>query len=1058
MKAIIDYLVHRGLVVNLISISVLLMGVVAVLSINREAFPNVNLDKILVDVAYPGATPVEVERLVITPIEKELKSLAGIDKMISVAFPGSGRITLELDPYATNRKRLVSDVQLAVDHAELPADLPTDPITTEVDGAVFPVIRLAISAPLSKLEMKRLGDRIEDDLLSQDGIAKVIVQGDRKAEIRIVVDPEKMQQQRISVGELASLLRKWNINASGGEIDTDEGQKSIRIVGEFQTPKDVSSLVIRANEKGKGVTIGDIASVTENLAQASTYYDVEGKSALSMMVLKKSDADIITTVDNLKQYLDEIPRRYGNNVEVSTFQDFSQFARLRLSVLTNNGMVGLVFVFISLVLFLRPSVAFTTTIGLPIVFLGGLYFLYASGMTLNLISMMAFIIVLGMIVDDAIIIGENITYHMEQGEPPLKAATIGALELLGPVTTTVMTTMVAFLPMLFMTGIIGKFIISIPIVVMLLLFISWLESFLILPSHVVSFANPKKKPKERAWLIKLEDGYANLLEKVINHHWATVGIGAAIIILTAFLLMSGRMTFQLFPAAGVNEYLVRVTAPAGTSLEKMQKHLISIDSNLRKNIKPAYLETTLLGSGQIAVDEGDPLTQRGGRFGQIRVIYILAVSRPDHDALDDMRKLSKIIPDLYPGLEIAFTELKSGPPTGRPLQVELSSYDDQVTNATAKRLINFLGTVEGVTAVDSGLKPGDQEIHIVFDKGLAAYAGVDLATAASHVRAAVDGLRVTTTRQGTEEIDITIRYPKNKKDELTSLKELHIPNERGGLVPLHRIARFDQHTGYTTVRHKAGIKIQSVVADIDTSIITSRAINKLVADKQSEWTGDAAKKVKIHYGGEEEKNLESIIGLAKSFGFALIGIFFILAIQFNNLKYPILVMMAIPFGAIGIIVSFFLHDIFWRPMPLSFFSMLGMVAMSGVVVNSSLILLVFVQRAIKEGHELKEAILLAGRRRLRAVLLTAVTTVVGLLPTAYGWGGMDLFVSPMALALSSGLIFATVITLLALPSMFLAAHDIRQWACQYVVIPVANKFKQSTSKAKASKIVQRFSD
>jgi len=1058
MRAIIAFLVNRGLVVNLISVSILLLGIVAIFSVNREAFPNVNLDIVQVDVLYPGATPVEIERLVITPIERELKSLTGIDKMYSVAFPGSGRIKLELDPYATNRKQMASDVQLAVDHADLPADLPYDPVVTEIDGAVFPIIRLAISAPLTNLEMKHLGDKIEDDLLSQDGIAKVIMQGNRKAEIRIVVNPEKIQQQRISIGEIADLLKNWNVNVSGGEIDTETGQQSIRIVGEFQTPEDVSSLVIRANERGKGVTIGDVATVTEDLEQPTVYYDVAGKAALSILVLKKADADIISTVDNLKKYLAKIPERYGENITVNTFQDFSSFARLRLKVLTNNGLVGLVFVFISLVLFLRPSVAFTTTMGLPIVFLSGLYILYVSGITLNLISMMAFIIVLGMIVDDAIIIGENITYHMEQGDPPLTAAINGALELMGPVTATVMTTMVAFLPMLYMTGIIGKFIIAIPIVVMSLLFLSWLESFLILPSHVAHFANAEKKPKERQWLINLENGYANLLERVINHHWATVGIGAAIVLLTVLLLLSGKMSFQLFPAAGVNEYLVRVTAPAGTSIEKMQEYLISIDSKMRKDINPKYLETTLLTSGQIAVDEGDPLTQRGGRFGQIRVIYVPAVTRPDHDALDDMRKFQAIIPKQYPNLEIALNELKPGPPTGRPLQVEISSYDDKLTEKAAQRLINFLGTVKGVTAIDSGLKPGDPEIHIVFNKGVATYTGVDLAVASSHVRAAVDGLRVTTTRHGTKEVDVTIRYPKNKKPELEYLKELQIPNKKGGLVPLQKIAKFELHNGYTTIRHNAGIKIQSIVADIDSSIITSNQINKLVRTKQKEWIGEDSKNIKVHYGGEEEKNVESIIQLAISFLLALIGIFFILAIQFNNLKYPILVMVAIPFGAIGIIISFFLHDMFWRPMPLSFFSMLGMVAMSGVVVNSSLILLVFVQRAVKEGHDLRTAILLAGRRRLRAVLLTAVTTVVGLLPTAYGWGGMDLFVSPMALSLSSGLIFATVITLLALPSMYLAAHDVRDWTSEHIATPVSRYISRTIDRTRKRKIFQRFSD
>jgi multidrug efflux pump subunit AcrB len=307
---------------------------------------------------------------------------------------------------------------------------------------------------------------------------------------------------------------------------------------------------------------------------------------------------------------------------------------------------------------------------------------------------------------------------------------------------------------------------------------------------------------------------------------------------------------------------------------------------------------------------------------------------------------------------------------------------------------------------------------------------VDLATAARHVRAAVGGLVVSTTRRGTEEIDITIRYPENNVDQIKQLHELLIPNQREGLIPLSRIARFVEHPGFTTIRHKSGIRVVNVVADINTEVITSSGINKLVAEKEPEWIGDAVNKVQVKYGGEEEKNQESFEGLKYSFAFALVGIFFILAIQFNNLSYPVVVMFSIPFGAVGIILSFFLHDIFWKPMPLSFFSTMGMVALSGVVVNSALVMLVFIQRKLKEGMAFHEAIIHAGRRRLRAVLLTATTTVVGLLPTAYGWGGMDPFVSPMALALSWGLAFATLITLFVIPAFLAVREDINVKVCE----------------------------
>ena len=1025
MNAILRFLVERGLVVNLVSIFLMVMGTFAMLNINREAFPNVNLDKVQVDTVYPGSTPSEVERLVITPIEQELKSLDGIDKMTSIAFPGSGRIILELEQDAPNRDRIVSDVQLAVDRADLPTDLPEEPVVLEIDGQMIPILNIAISSPRSEVELKRLGDRIEDDLLAIDGVGRIQVQGDRRAEIRVVVDPAKLRQQRIPVGELANLLASWNVNAPGGELDTAEGQKGVRVVGQYQTPEDVKSLVIRANERGEGITVAEVATVTESLEEAQVYYDVSGIPALNIIVMKKASADIIDLVDRIKAYLKDVPKRYGDDIKIATHQDFSQVTRLRLGVLSNNGLVGLVLVFVSLLMFLRPSVALTTTWGLPIVFFTGLYVLYISGITLNLVSMMGFIMVLGMLVDDAIIIGENITYHMEQGMQPNEAAVVGARELMGPVTTTVMTTVAAFMPLMFMSGIIGKFIIAIPIVVISLLLFSWLESFLVLPSHVAHVTNPHKHPGERAWLVWLENVYGKFLVLALKLRWLTLLV-AFLTLIGSFYLAINKMSFQLFPAVGIDQFIVRITAQPGITLEEMRDHLRELDESIRERIDPQYLEATLISAGQIAQDGGDPLTQRGSRFGQIRVIYYPSVTRPGHDVMQDMRRIAKEIIPLYPQFKLAFDEQKHGPPTGRAFQVEISSNDNEANEQAADQLIRFLMNIKGVTTIESGLEAGDPELRVVMDRALAAYAGVDLETAAAHIRAAVGGWRISTTRIGTEEVDITIRYPEDGKDQVKQLLKLRLPNKVGGMVPLERIARLEEKPGYTTVRHKAGIRVVNVTANIDTDVITSLELNRTVMTKEVDWIGDMVGRVSVHYGGEEEKNQESFEDLGKSFVFALVAIFFILAIQFNNLTYPFIVMLAIPFGAIGIIISFYLHDLLWKPMPLSFFSALGMVALTGVVVNSALVLLVFIQRSIKQGMNCRDAILLAGRRRLRAVILTATTTVLGLLPTAYGWGGSDFFVAPMALALSWGLFFATVITLLVIPAALAVTLDMQE--------------------------------
>lgn len=1029
MKSVFRYFVERPLMVNLISIFLMAVGIYAIFDINREAFPNVNLDKIRIDIPYPGASPSEIERLVITPIEQEIKALDGIDTMNSIAFSGSGIINLDLDPDSSNRTQISNDVQMAVDQAVLPDDLPTKPHVLEIDGAVFPVIQIAVSAQLSELELKRLGDKIQDDLLTIKGIARVQIQGDRKAEIRITVDPDKLSLHRISIGEIATLLRSWNINSPGGQVDTDDGQKMVRIVGQFQDVSDVEELVLRSNDRGDNIKLADVATIKESLVIPTIYLDSGGKPALNMIVLKKTDADIITVVDNVKEYLATIPALYGPKISVTTSQDFSSFARVRLGVLTNNGIVGLILVFISLIVFLRFSVAMTTTWSLPIVFLTGLFLLHLSGITLNLISMLGFIMVLGMLVDDAIIIGENIAYHMEQGETPNDAAVKGAAELFGPVTTTILTTIAAFLPLMFMSGMIGKFIVAIPVVVISLLFFSWLEAFLILPSHVSHITNPKVKAKEKQWLINFEHAYAKFLSWVLHHRW-TVVLLSALVLVGSIVLAKQVMQFQLFPAVAVDQYLVRVTAKKGTNLNDLRQHLKNVDQDIREYINPKYLESTILSSGQTQRDAGDPLTQRGSRFGQIRVLYIQAVLRTEHDAVKELRHFEKTLPLKYPNLEIAFELVKPGPPTGRALELEISSNDSVSNQKVAQNLISYLKDIKGVTTIESGLQPGDKEIHVVLDKNLAAYSGVTLATAASHIRASVDGLRVTTTRYGTEEVDVTIRYPDDVED-IAALQNLKVPNQRGGLIPLRSIAHFEERTGFTTVRHKDGLRVIRVFANIDETQTSSFKLNKQVAANKDTWLAEFKGKVKINFGGEAEKNDESFQDLAFSFLFALIAIFFLLAIQFNSLGYPLIVMLAIPFGVVGVILSFYLHDLLWKPTPLSFFSSMGMVALTGVVVNSSMILLVFIQRAREEGMDAMEAILLAGRRRLRAVVLTAATTVVGLLPTAYGWGGTDPFVAPMALALSWGLAFATLITLIVIPAAFAASIDtadhFRKW-------------------------------
>jgi multidrug efflux pump subunit AcrB len=1018
MKQIIAFFVRRGVIVNLLSLMLLAGGLYAGYSIQREAFPSVNFDVVVVGAAYPGAAPREVEQLLLTPIERELKSVDGINVIRSTAYPGTMQINIEVDPNNDDRSRLVSDIQQAINRADLPADLPDDPVITEVKSEQAPVLTFSIFGDFDDLELKHIGDDIEDDVLNIRGVSKVLMQGNRKEEIRIVPDPVKMQAQRVSINDIAKLIRGWNVNSPGGTLKEPDGQRIIRITGEFKSAEDAANLVIRSNERGQALRLGDVAEVTQTLERPSRLVGAMGDPAINMIVLKKGDADIIDLVDRVRAYLDTVPAKYGEGVNVRTYTDFSLITRLRLGVLTSNGSIGLILVLITLMLFLRPAVAVTTAWGLPIIFFSGLLLLYMSGVTLNLLTMFGFIMVLGLMVDDAIIIGENATYHMERGMSPERAAIVGTHELLGPVTATVLTTVVAFLPLMNMDGIIGKFIFSIPVVVVTLLLFSWVEAIFILPNHIRDVANPNKHPKERWFFVWLTRIYTWLLERAVKLRYLTVLL--TLLALGASFLLTTQMRFQLFPPGAESQFYLRVTMPTGTTLEEMNAKLKAMDKEVRKLVDPKILETTTLVAGENSADQREALKQIGDRFGYLRVILIPFTQRTT-SAYTVMDKIEKQIPQRFPDIDISFAMEKSGPPVGRSLQVELSGGGEAAMTRVAERLIGLLDKQKGVYAIESDLEPGDPEMHIVLDRKLAAFAGIDLATVATHIRAAFDGLRVSTLKREQEEVDVTIRYPEAAQHDLNTLMQLQIPNQVGGLVPLERIARIEEKPGTTSIRHKDGNRVINVSAEVDNTNITSKELNTLVAKASDEWLGKDAGSVNFHLGGEEERSEESVRGLIFSFLFALVGIFVILAIQFNRISYPFLVMLAIPFGAIGIIVGFFLHGV-----PLSFMAMMGFVALTGVVVNSSLVMAVFIQRQIEEGVPWREAIIESGRRRLRAVLLTAITTVVGLLPTAYGWGGFDPFVAPMALALSWGLMFSTLITLFSVPAALGVALDCKQ--------------------------------
>jgi len=717
MKSLLAFFVRRGLLVNLLSIMLLLGGIYAATSIQREAFPSVNFDVAVITAVYPGTSPHEIESLLVIPIERELKGLDGIKDFRSTAYPGSMQIAIEIDPNYKDRSRFFSDVQQAIDRADLPDDLRDDPVITEVKSEQTPILSFTVFGDFTPLQLKRLSDDIEDDILNIPGVAKVVVQGDRKEEIRIVLDPERLRRHRVAVDDVVRLVRGWNINAPGGRLKAPDGQRIIRITGEFSSAEDAARLVVRANERGDALRLGDVADVIETLERPTRYVGAQGDPAINMIVLKIGDADLINLVDAIRAYLKTVPGKYGSGINIRVYNDFSTITRLRLGVLTGNGGLGLILVLATLLLFLRPAVAMTTAWGLPIIFFSGVLLLYLSGVTLNLLTMFGFIMVLGLMVDDAIIIGENTTYHMEQGLDPEQAAITGTYELLGPVSATVLTTVVAFLPLMFMQGIIGKFVFSIPVVVVTLLMFSWLEAILILPNHIRDFANPNKHPRERWLFILLTNIYEWMLRRAVRWRYATILLTVAALVATVGL--AGKMRFQLFPPGAEQQFYLRVNLPLGSTLEQTRDALMKLDRAVRDRIDPAILETTTMVAGENSADQRETLKQIGDRFGFLSVILIPFTER-DISAYTVMNRIEKEVTPLFPNLDISFAMVTPGPPVGRALQVEITGRDGDSRTRVAQRLVALLKKIDGVYAVESDLEPGDPELHIEVDRKLAA--------------------------------------------------------------------------------------------------------------------------------------------------------------------------------------------------------------------------------------------------------------------------------------------------------------------------------------------------
>lgn len=1033
MRRLIEFFTHNRLFSDLLSIFIVLGGIISILLIRREVFPNVNFDIITVSTIYPGAAPQEIEKLITNPIEQDLKEVDGIKRLISSSTDNRSHIVVFLDPDQTTEDKAKSDIQDVVDLYTAP-DGAEETKVTALQSKQQPIIEVALSSDIPEFELRKIIKDLERELESVKGVAKTVPKGVRDVEIKVLAKPEQLQQLSVSLDEVITALKLQNKSIPAGLLEPTTPSKEdkeilVRTIGDFTSLQDIENTVVRSNELGNPIRVKDIAEVSYDLEKASIINRTNAKQSLTLTVLKKETADAIKMVDEVREKALSFQKKYGEKFSTSFINDFSEYIRRRVSILASNMIFGVILVLIVLTLFLPFRIALITSLGIIISFLGTIFIFYLNDYTINLISLLGLIIVSGMLVDDAIVVSDNIIRHMNKGGDRIKNAIAGAVEIWPAVTASVLTTVLAFLPMLFMSGIFGKFVKQIPLGVIIALLLSLAEALFILPQHLVYFsrankdANPNKFTRftlrfQNYWDTKIVPSYSQIVSKIISRRYIAASLVIAFFILTLFVAKTS-LKLVLFPPEGIEIFYVRAKTPTGFSLKQTTEAIKPIE-NLISSLPKEELLDFVTTIGLIQQDVNDPNSKRGNEYAQI-AIYLTPEPDRNRVAIDIIEGLRTQIgkPEILE--EITFERMQSGPPMGKPvsLGVRGKSYDT-ILKAVAE-LKTAIQNLPGLIDLSDSYVKGKSELHINVNRAEAAAAGLSVAQIGSTVRAALDGIVATTIQELDEEIDVRVSFPPESKTSAQTLDLIKIPNQAGSLVPLNRIAKIEKAEGIAVYQHEGNEREVKVTASLNTDITSSTETN----DKIRAILPEIMKNnpgVSVNFGGEDEDTQESLASLVRAFGIAFAGIFLVLILTFKNLFQPFLVVLTIPLGIMAVIWTLLIAGL-----PISFMALLGIIALAGVIVNNAIVLIDFVNSARATGIDKTKSIIEAAELRLKPIFLTSVTTVVGLLPTAHGIGGLDKFVVPIAMSLGYGILFGSILTCLFFPAAIAIMDDFQNF-------------------------------
>ncbi|MGI1669301.1 MAG: efflux RND transporter permease subunit [Neptuniibacter sp.] len=1016
---------HR-VAANLFMVLMILAGVWGLKKLNTQFFPSFELDVVTVQVIWSGAAAEDVEQSIILPIEETLKSLTGIDTLYSTATQGSAAIRLELDE-DTDVDYMLDEVKQKIDsvRSELPSDIE-EPLVQRIIR-YEQIASLIISSEQGSLEeLRPLADRFEQELLGR-GINKIDFTGLPDKQIRIELPSAQLHELDMTMNQIAASVRLRSLDLPAGTAAKGDGSRQIRSLNQQRDVEGFRQLPVITDNEGRLIRLGDIADISLTTKDDQVLLKHDGRPAIMLRLRRTETQDTLKSAAILNEWLDEIRPTLPQDINLITYDERWQPVKQRINLLLKNGLSGLVLVICILFLFLNARVAFWVTVGIPVSFLATLAVLYGIGGTINMISLFGLIMALGIIVDDAIVVGEDTLTHVQRGEPGLQAAIGGAHRMLAPVTASSLTTIAAFLPLLMIDGRIGNILIDIPIVVICVILASLVECFLILPGHLhhsIKKAEDLHPSRTRIWLEtsfnNFRDGpFRRFVTQAIEFRWATIATAIALFIVAIGLVAGGRVKFTFFPAVERDEMTANVQFTAGTNNLQVERFLLHLEETLHEtdqqmggdNVKTALMK--LRSASFTRTSQG---STKGEEFGSLEIELQPGDDR-QHPTSDFNKEWRKRI-QLPAGVEkFVINVSKTGPP-GKPIEINLSGTDINQIKQASLEVQDLLKGYAGLSNIDDDLPFGkSQLIYELTPAGKSA--GLTLDSVGRQLRAAFDGLEVQNFYQNRDEVEVRIMLPDAERDRLSVIEQLPVVLPDGGTTPLSNVVNFRAKQGLDTLTRVDGQLSIKVISDLNESVANA---DEIIADLKSGKLDNILSDygVTAAFEGRNKSQRETLSDMKMGLMLALTLIFIILAWVFASYSWPIAVMLAIPLGLTGAILG---HGL--MGMNLTILSLFGFFGLSGIVINDSIVLVTFYKQLRQKGLAVKEAIVEAACQRLRAVLLTSLTTIAGLTPILFETSLQAQFLIPMATAIVFGLAYGTVLILLFVPATLTVIESAR---------------------------------